>query len=256
MEQDQQRRYYELGRSYWWLAGKYRIVDDALARAIGKGNGRSRRLLDLGCGPGNMLDYLARRGEVYGSDYSADALGFCRSRDYHRLFRADFQRLPVADASFDIVTCIDVLEHLDDDVRAIAELRRILRPGGTLLVTVPAFMSLWGDHDDLYGHRRRYRAGELRGRLAAAGFEVRKVSYFEPLFFLPLWLYRKAKRLLPVGEGLSARDDFVALPGFVNALLTELVASERFALRHASFPVGVTLLALAEAPPAEGASPS
>jgi SAM-dependent methyltransferase len=246
VEGEQQQRYYELGKNYWWLAGKYRIIHDVLRRLPARPE--KARLLDLGCGPGNMLDLLAQEGSVYGSDFSADALRFCRSRQHLRVFRADFHRLPLRPASFDLVTCIDVIEHLSDDRRALAELYAAVRPGGHLVVSVPAFMALWGDHDELYGHHRRYRAGELGDKLREARFEVVKLSYFEPLFFAPLWLFRKWKKLMPRKGGLAQKDDFVALPRFANTLLTELLALERFAIRHVSFPFGVTLLGVARRP--------
>jgi SAM-dependent methyltransferase len=256
MDRDQQQRYYDLGRTYWWLSGKYRIIADVVDRAF-RPQGPSPRVLDLGCGPGNLLDVLpactgsgagGARGAVFGSDYSEEALRFTAGRGYPRLFRADFQRLPVASASFDLVTCIDVLEHLEDDRRAIAEVARILRPSGLLVASVPAFMSLWGDHDRLYGHHRRYRTAEVRERLRAAGLRVRKVSYFEPLFFAPLWAYRKWKQKAVKAGGLAERDDFIKVPRPLNTLLTHLIAAERFPLRYVGFPLGVTILAVAEKP--------
>ncbi len=236
-----------MGRSYWWLAGKYRVLQDVLERAMA-GSSATRRVLDLGCGPGNLLDVLAAHGQVFGSDYSADALRFCVGRGYRRLFRADFHGLPVRDDSFDLVTCCDVLEHLDDDRRALRELWRVLKPGGLLVATVPAFQFLWGDHDTLYGHRRRYRAPELRERLLAAGFELRRVTYFEPAYVAPLWLFRRLKRLFGRGGDLARRDDFIAVPGPVNAVLAALLGAERWALRVCDLPFGVTLLALAVKP--------
>lgn len=247
MERDRQQRYYDLGRTYWWLSGKYRIIDDVVGRSFRPAAARPR-VLDLGCGPGNLLDLLTTHGDIYGSDFSADALRFCAERGYRRLFRADFHRLPLASASFDLVTCIDVLEHLEDDRRAVAELARILRPAGLLVVSVPAFMALWGDHDRLYGHHRRYRTREVRERFEAAGLRVRKLSYFEPLFFAPLWLYRNWKKKAVKEGGLAERDDFVKVGKGLNAVLTEMIAAERFFLRYASFPFGVTILAVAEKP--------
>jgi hypothetical protein len=113
---------------------------------------------------------------------------------------------------------------------------------------VPAFHALWGDHDELYGHFRRYRRGELRQKLREAGFELSRLTYFEPLFFAPLWLFRKWKKLFPRKGGLAQKDDFVALPRFANSLLSELLAAERFAIRHVDFPFGVTLLGVATRP--------
>jgi SAM-dependent methyltransferase len=249
MEREQQQRYYELGNTYWWLAGKYRIVRDVLERHLTPTRGREALLLDLGCGPGNLLDLLAPYGKSYGSDFSQDALRFCFERAHTRLFRADFQALPLPGESFDVVTCVDVLEHLADDARALRELHRVLRPSGLLVLTVPAFQVLWGDHDELYGHHRRYRARELRARLERAGLSVLKLTYLEPLFFVPLWIYRRWKRLLPRSGGLAKRDDFVDLPAALNRLLGAVIAAERFGIRHLDFPFGVTLLAVARKAP-------
>jgi SAM-dependent methyltransferase len=247
MQGEHQQRYYDLGRTYWWLAGKYRVLQDVLARVFAPAR-RPARVLDLGCGPGNMLDVLGAHGDVFGSDYSGEALRFCRERGYTRLFQADFHDLPVRDGCFDLITCCDVLEHLAHDRRALGELARILAPGGLLVATVPAFQFLWGDHDTLYGHHRRYRAPELRQRLEQVGLEVTRVTYFEPLYLAPLWLYRNWKKLTTRGGGLAQRDDFVALFRPLNTLMASLVAAERFVLRHFDLPFGVTLLALARKP--------
>jgi SAM-dependent methyltransferase len=177
-----------------------------------------------------------------------DALLFCAGRGYRRLFRADFHALPIASASFDLVTCIDVLEHLAEDRRAFAEIARILRPGGTLVLSVPAFQFLWGDHDTIYGHHRRYRTGVVRERLAAVGLEVERCTYFEPLFVAPLWLYRNLKKLVVRSERIEQRDDFIKLFQPLNTLLSHVIASERFPLRHFDFPFGVTILAVARRP--------
>jgi SAM-dependent methyltransferase len=247
MQHEQQQRYYELGRTYWWLAGKYRVLQDVLQRSLTPSSAR-RRVLDLGCGPGNLLDVLGEHGDAYGSDYSSDALRFCVGRGYRRLFRADFHDLPLRADAFDLVTCCDVLEHVSDDRRALAELLRVLKPGGLLVATVPAFQFLWGDHDTLYGHLRRYRAPALRERLLQAGFDVQRVTYFEPAYVAPLWLFRKLKKLFARGDGLAQRDDFVPLARPLNALLSSLLGAERFPLRLVNFPFGVTLLALARKP--------
>jgi SAM-dependent methyltransferase len=252
MNTEQQQRYYELGRSYWWLAGKYRVIDDVVRRTF-RPLRPQPRILDLGCGPGNLLDLIARQGDTFGSDFSGDALRFCYDRGYHRLFRADFHSLPIRGESFDLVTCIDVLEHLKEDRRAFLELARILRPSGLLVVSVPAFQFLWGDHDTIYGHHRRYRTGEVRERLEAVGLEVLKLSYFEPLFVAPLWLYRNWKKVTVRGSALHERDDFIKLFPPLNTLLSHMIAAERFPLRFFNFPFGVTILAVARKKPAPAA---
>jgi hypothetical protein len=114
-----------------------------------------------------------------------------------------------------------------------------------LVVSVPAFQFLWGDHDTLYGHHRRYRTAELRERLEKVGLEVLRLTYFEPLFLVPLWLYRNWKKLT-VREGrIEKRDDFIALFEPLNTFLAHVIAAERFPLRFLNFPFGVTILAIA-----------
>lgn len=249
MEKEQQERYHALGRDYWWLAGKYRIVLDVLERVFRDPAGRPARVLDMGCGPGNLLDGLRRRWPAcIGADYSEDALRFCRSRDHLSVFRADFQALPLRSNSVDLITSIDVLEHLADDRPAFAEIARVLRPGGRVLISVPAFQFLWGEHDTLYGHHRRYRVPEVRERLERVGLTVERATYFEPLWMAPLLLYRNLKKIVARGARLDERDDFVPLFAPLNTLLREAVAAERFVLRFTNLPFGVTLLALARKP--------
>jgi SAM-dependent methyltransferase len=247
MEHEHQQRYYDLGKTYWWLAGKYKVIADVVRRSF-RPVRPNPRVLDLGCGPGNLLDYLVPHGATYGSDYSADALRFCAGRGFPRLFRADFHTLPVRADSFDLVTCIDVLEHLSDDRSAIQELQRILRPSGLLIVSVPAFQFLWGDHDTLYGHHRRYTTAQVRERLEAVGLQIHQLTYFEPAFVAPLWLYRNLKKLFVREGGIEQRDDFISLFPPLNTILSHLIAAERFALRYVNFPFGVTILAVASKP--------
>jgi SAM-dependent methyltransferase len=242
LELEQQARYHEVGNSYWWLSGKYEIIMDCIARVLPRGN--DLNVLDAGCGPGNMLDRLSSRGTVTGSDLSPPALSFCRSRGYTRVTLSRLDMLALQSAQFDLVTAIDVLEHIPDDAAGLREIHRVLRPGGTVVVTVPAFQVLWGDHDDIYGHYRRYRVSQVAALMASCGFEVVKLSYFQPLYFLPLLAFRRWKKLTRRGgdRPIEQRDDFVAIPPWLNRFLTRLMVAEKYVLRHFAFPFGVTLV--------------
>jgi len=244
LELEQQARYHEVGNSYWWLSGKYEILMDCIAHIVPRRNDLS--ILDAGCGPGNMLDRLSSRGTVTGSDYSLPALSFCRSRGYERITLSRLDTLALQSDAFDLVTAIDVLEHIPDDAAGLREIHRVLRPGGIVVVTVPAFMLLWGDHDDIYGHYRRYRVSQVAALMATCGFEVQKLSYFQPLYFLPLLLFRRWKKLTRGGgdRPIEQRDDFVSIPPWLNALLTRLMVAEKYVLRRFTFPFGVTLVCI------------
>jgi len=240
---EQQARYHEVGNSYWWLSGKYEIIMDCIRQFVPSGNNLS--VLDAGCGPGNMLDRLSSRGTVTGTDLALPALSFCMSRGYRRVALSKLDLLALKSERFDLVTAIDVIEHMPDDAAGLREVHRVLRPGGTVVVTVPAFQILWGDHDDIYGHYRRYRVSQVAALMASCGFEVLKLSYFQPLYFVPLLLFRRWKKLRHAGEGdrpIEQRDDFVSIPPWLNSALTRLMVAEKYVLRRFSFPFGVTLV--------------
>lgn len=243
----EQERYYKLGQDYWWLAGKYDIVESIIGflikdNLLKQNNGLV--ILDAGCGPGNMLDRLSKFGVVFGSDLSFHALSFCRGRGYHKLFISELQNCPLASESFDIVVAVDVIEHIDAHECACREVHRILKPGGLFVLTVPAFMFLWGEHDELYFHKRRYRVKQLRKILENIGFSVKKLSYIEMIFFLPLLFFRRLKRFL----SNQKREDFVSLPEVLNYILRNIIAIDGFFLKYINFPVGATIVCVAQKP--------
>ncbi len=243
LELEQQARYHQVGNSYWWLSGKYEIVMDCIAHLIPQG--KDLTILDAGCGPGNMLDRLSSRGAVTGTDLALPALSFCVKRGYKRIASSRLDVLALKSERFDLVTAIDVLEHMPDDAAGLREIHRVLRPGGIAVITVPAFQVLWGDHDDIYGHYRRYRVSQVAALMATSGFEVVKLSYFQPLYFVPLLLFRRWKRATQrnnSGRPIEQRDDFVAVPAWLNTVLTRLMVAEKYYLRHFKFPFGVTLV--------------
>src|SRR5436190_14856243 len=153
--------------THWWFAGRRRIIKSFLGRLcceITSGNGgrNSVNILDVGCGTGANLEMLSEFGEAEGVDISGEALTFCRERGLENVKQGEAEALPFEDSSFDLVTGLDVVEHLDDDHEGLKEMRRVLRPGGHVLVFVPAFMFLWGVQDDISHHRRRYTLDQLK----------------------------------------------------------------------------------------------
>lgn len=246
----EQVRYHAHGAGYFWLTSHNEIVERALRRylhALDGDSGGRPRILDLGCGPGWTLERLGRLGEAYGVEYSMAALAFARQRGLRRLVAGDGLALPFASAAFDCVVAVEVLEHFEDDAALAREAWRVLRPGGLLLVTVPAFMALWRHHDELYGHYRRYARRQLPALLGGAGFQVLRCEFIKCLFFLPLLLWARMNRPTVHG-GAAARDDFFALPRWLNELLRlEIVWEARLRLNRLA-PFGVSLLAVARRP--------
>ncbi len=158
---------------YWWFIGRRTILDRALSYFVG----RSVLAVDVGCGSDRNLKILARHADrVFGLDLSPTAVKLAAGRGLS-VFRASADAISLAASSVHLMTALDVLEHMDDDMATLAEFERVLRPGGHLLLAVPAYRFLWSEHDEALCHRRRYLASELHIKLNHSGFEILKRSY-------------------------------------------------------------------------------
>jgi SAM-dependent methyltransferase len=226
--------------SHWWFEGRRRLFGRILERYAVK---PESRILDAGTGTGANLRMLMERGyaNALGLDFSPDAISFCVKKGLSvRL--GSLTEIPFEDRSLDFVLATDVIEHLDDDVGALAEIRRVLRPGGRVLITVPAFQSLWGYNDDRAHHKRRYRLPQLRERLADSDLHICEIFYFNYILFVPIWLarlaaYRFAKTAVNESELNSPS---------LNAVLLRLFKFDTWTAERIHPPFGVSILAVAE----------
>jgi ubiquinone/menaquinone biosynthesis C-methylase UbiE len=253
MEADIFREYASIEDTHWWFRGRRAIFAALLARIADRSG---LRILDIGFGTGAMLTFLSRYGSVIGLDSSAEAVRFARSRCAQPMVLGDVLRVPLRPASVDLVTAFDLLEHVDDDRAALAELARVCRPGGHALLTVPAFRFLWGNQDVISHHRRRYTLRELGARVAAAGFQIRTLSYFNALLFPAIAAVRVGRRLRQThpAPNPEARADLAGIksdfsmtkPGLVNDILTRILAAEGTLVTRWQLPVGVSVVCLAE----------
>jgi SAM-dependent methyltransferase len=244
METDYFERLYSLEEGHWWHSTRRRLVLDQLERTYHDGS--DRRLLDAGCGTGRMLSELDRSGTALGIDLSDEALRFCRERDHARVVKASLLELPFPDAAFDVVTALDVLEHVADDVGALRECRRVLKPGGRMFIFVPAYRWLWSLQDEISHHHRRYTARTLRASVGAAGYEIDRLTYVS-FFLLPvIFLGRLWLRVLLRFKDI--KDENQLHPGWSNGLLASIFGYEIPLIRRLDLPVGASLFCVARTP--------
>jgi SAM-dependent methyltransferase len=232
---------YEVEGTHWWFAGRRRIIASFLEKICRELRSARPRILDVGCGTGANLELLGEYGEAEGVDVSHEALAFCRARGLENVRHGEAERLPYPDETFDLVTGLDVVEHLDDDVAGLREMHRVLKPGGRALLFVPAFMFLWGVQDDISHHRRRYRIAELRRAVKAAGLEVERTTYANISFFAPILAGRALMKL----TGLKPASENNINVSALNGVLGRILGAESFFLRHMNFPFGVSALCVA-----------
>jgi SAM-dependent methyltransferase len=241
-------------RDHFWFRGFRRFVEPLVAAAAlrygaGRADGRRPDILDCGCGTGHNLTLLKKYGAVYGIDLTWAGLQYARSRGERHVARATAARLPFGAARFGVVTSFDVLYSLPDEVErdAIAEMFRVLAPGGTLIVNVAALELLRGNHSVLSAEIRRYTKSDLTRRLEAAGFHVTRATYTN-FSILPMLLAVRLKQRLG-GDHVESQDEITIPPAPVNTALSALLAAEAAALRLVNMPAGSSLLAVARKPP-------
>jgi SAM-dependent methyltransferase len=224
---------------HWWFVGKRLIVRALLGPVLAR---PGQRVLDVGCGTGGVLASLADRAAVVGVDRSELALAHCRARGLLNVAVADGDRLPFAPASFDVVLLLDVLEHFADEQALLAQVRRLLRPGGTLLVSVPAYQFLWSEHDEVLHHVRRYTARRLRRALEAAHLRIGRLTYTNVVAFPPAAVVRG---VLPrLGIRRAPGTDFRLHAPWVNRALVAAYRLEAAALPRLALPLGLSVAAV------------
>jgi SAM-dependent methyltransferase len=243
MEERFYEEYARIQDEHWWFAGRRRIIGSVLSPRLPPSDDGEVRILDVGCGTGTNLGELSRLGRVEGVDAEPAAVEFCRSRGWSVGLSTGVE-LPFEDGSFEVVTLLDVIEHVDEDRALLAEARRVLTPNGIVLITVPAYNWMWGRQDEIAHHKRRYTRRRLASALAGAGFEPVRLSYFNTLLFAPIAVIRLLRRLRP--RATETISDFeMNRSGSLNGPLARIFGFEGWLLNRMSLPFGVSLIAIA-----------
>ncbi len=227
-------------RFHWWFTVRRKLLESILSSFSLPGRGLA---VDMGCGVGSNLEVLRSMGfQVVGLDKSIYALSFVQRRSPFPLINADLNKLPVRSQSIDFIVAMDVLEHLKDDVLGIRQFYQVLKEGGMLFVTVPAFQFLWGIQDVVTAHQRRYSKKEILNKLRQEKFRILRFSYFNFFLFFPIFLARRMIRLL----GLRLESENEVNPLIVNFFLKLIFSLEPHMLRYVSFPFGVSMFCMAK----------
>jgi SAM-dependent methyltransferase len=240
MKKDYEIKYHMLEDKHWWFEARR----DMIVRLL-KNDDKSVKILEVGCSGGVLIGVLRRIGykNVLGVDISEDAIDLCKRKNMSDVFVMDATKLKFENEQFDIVITSDLLEHIKDEEMAISEWHRILKPGGKLIVFVPAFGFLWSKHDEANQHYRRYSKAQLVGILERAHFELDRSSYWNFILFFPTSLIRLLQAVLLRGKG-SEDDQLIELDSVSNKVLTCLVKMENMILNAVNFPVGVSVFAI------------
>lgn len=236
MKQDAvQRLLYDAERDHWWFQARRTIVDYLFWEKI---LDKRLKALCIGCGTGQQLLHIQRYCNVIGLDIDSTAVAFCRQQNLQAI-EADIVTNKLPNESFDIVVATDVIEHIEDDIQAVEAIYKLLKPGGKLLLTVPACPFLWSKHDEAsdHPHYRRYTSATLN-MLIEKKFKIHLLSYYNFFLFPLVFIVRKLNLDF---ENQLAQPSYI-----VNQFFKSVLSFERFILSFISFPIGVSLLVIAE----------
>jgi SAM-dependent methyltransferase len=244
MESSEYAKLAAFENKYWWHVGRRSIV----ARQIAKLNREKQQLkiLNVGSGTGGTVEILAQHGRVLNIDQSKEAVRLMQESGYQAL-EMDGANTPLEKDQFDLVAALDVLEHIQDDESALREWQRLLKPGGYVLLTVPAYQWLWSGHDVSLGHFRRYTASRLEKVVRAAGFEMCKRSYAITFSFPLIAAFRICQKLF---RPAVRKSSYVQLPDFLNSIFIGVLRMESFLLEIFNLPIGTSVLVIARKPAA------
>jgi SAM-dependent methyltransferase len=244
VEETANRQFVELERTHFWFVGRRRIFFELLDREL---NGRTdATVLDVGCGAGGMLEPLSRYGQVTGVDMQQELVDLCHRRGFPNVVVGSAYELPAGDGTVDLLTLFDTIEHVPDDARVLREVARVLRLGGLVFISVPAYQFLYANNDRVAHHERRYTARRLRRLLVDAGLAPVQVTYFNTLLFpaiLPAVLAKKAtERIKDPGDRTNLSH---TVNPVLNRALVATMGSERHLLSRVSLPFGHSIIAIA-----------
>ena len=239
MNREMYRIFFKIQQKHWWFVTKKKIVLDTIDKFSTKN--KNRKILDIGCGSGLMLNSLQQIGQTYGMDMSDEAINFSKEIFDGKVERGSLpNQIPYENNFFDLITALDVIEHVDQDIESLQEMRARLVEGGKAIITVPAYMFLWSAFDEMNEHKRRYTLPELKSKLLQAGFTIEKISYFNTLLFPIVYIVRMLNNALK----RNGASDIDMPKKELNYVLTQIFGIEKYLLRFMSLPFGVSILAV------------
>jgi ubiquinone/menaquinone biosynthesis C-methylase UbiE len=245
MQADYYREYYSLERTNWWFLARKKILQDQIRKLFS--NKKDLKILNVGAALGASTIMLQEFGEVTSIEYNKECCDFVNETLHLNFIQGSITELPFKENEFDLVCAFDVVEHVEDDKTAVSELHRVCKPGGYTFTTVPAFKTLWSEHDVINEHVRRYKMSNYLALFKGANAKIQFRSYYNSFLFPPVAVFRIISAALKgKATGKKPRSDNSKISNrFISASLLRIFKSETFFLKRGiRFPAGISLMVI------------
>ena len=226
--------------NHWWFVGRRKLLSRVIADLH---IAPTARVLDVGTGTGTNIRLLKSLGyrNIVGIDNNSEAVRFCAEKGLGHVRKGNIYDLPFVAKEFQLILATDVIEHVDNDEKALLELKRVLASDGVLVLAAPAFHCLWGLQDEIAHHKRRYTIRQLQRQMIKAGLNCEESFYFNYLFFIPRWIMCKLMRIFRIR---LASENLINTP-LLNRILLAIFTLDIATARFITPPFGVSLLIVA-----------
>ncbi|GAB1856357.1 class I SAM-dependent methyltransferase [Flavobacteriaceae bacterium MHTCC 0001] len=245
MDRQYYNAYFKLERNHWWFKVREKIIFERIKRLLDKP--KDLKVLNIGAATGKTSQMLSYFGEVTSIEYDQTCCDFVQEKLAIPIVNASITDLPLQSSSYDLVCAFDVIEHVEDDALAIREMKRVCKNGGVICVTVPAYMTLWSNHDDVNKHFRRYILGDIIRLFKSCNLNNVYSSYFNTILFLPILMFRKVSNIIPkkyIRQGAGSDFELKGQHNFINSFLGKIFSLEIILLRYFKFLFGVSIITL------------
>lgn len=230
-------------KTYWWHIGKKNLVREFIRKYK---KDKELKILEIGCGAGEITEMLTEFGKVYANDVAKLAINKVQERGIKNTIHGDINSLDLKkyENKFDIVLSLDVLEHIKEDTKVMANTHKMLKGSGKFLITAPAYKFLWSMHDEALEHQRRYTDYELKTKLEDNGFRIIKQSHFVFFAFPVIALVKFLSNFF--SKKAYPNTSYIELPGLLNDLMVKTLSVEIFLMKRFNLPFGTTIVVVAE----------
>ncbi len=244
MDKNYYKEYFSLERNHWWFKVRAKIIIFLIDKSLASNSSNIKTVLNIGAATGKTSEILAKYGEVTSLEYDKECCEFVNENLPMKVINGSIVELPFADNSFDLVCAFDVIEHVEDDILALAEMKRVCKPNGLVTVTVPAFMLLWSHHDIVNQHFRRYTKNNLQQLFTSNNLTYSVATYYNSILFLPIFMFRLFTKIIPqkwIRKGAGSDATLGSENGFVNKVMYQIFNIELTLLKGMKFPLGVSI---------------